>query len=321
MKPMISKKFTIYAWTVLAVNLLVILWGAVVRATGSGAGCGSHWPSCNGQVIPLAASIETIIEFAHRLTSGLAFLLVLGLFVWGLIAFPKGHPVRLGVTLAMAFMAAEALVGAGLVLFQWSVTGKALFIALHLVNTFLLLASLTLTGYWASGGSRVQLKGQGAAAWALVIGILLVMTIGATGAITAQGDTIFPVKSLAEGIAQDFSPGAHFILKLRVWHPVIAILTGFYTLFIALLFGMSRDERSVKRFSGILGGLFVTQMLVGLLNLVLLAPIPMQLIHLLLADSVWITLVLLSASVLSTEGKTVAASKEVPAALPVNSKQ
>lgn len=294
-----TKKFSIYSWIVLAVNLLVILWGAYVRATGSGAGCGSHWPSCGGQVIPLAASTETLIEFTHRATSGLAFLLVVGMLVWGLRAFPKGHPVRLGVTLAMSFMFVESLVGAGLVLFTWTIGGKAAFIALHLVNTFLLIASIALTGFWAKGGGPVRLEGQGGSLWALLIGLLLVMLIGATGAITAQGDTIFPAASLAEGIAQDLDPASHLIVRLRVWHPIIAVLTGFYTLFIAIVFGMLRSEPGVRRFAAALGGLFVIQLLAGLINLALLAPIPLQLIHLFLADLVWLALVLLSAAVLA----------------------
>lgn len=314
-----TKKFAGYTWTVLGVNLLVILWGAYVRATGSGAGCGSHWPSCNGQVIPLAPTTETMIEFIHRLTSGAAFLLVLGMFVWGLRKLPKGHPARWGVTLSMIFMVIEALVGAGLVLIEWTVGGKAAFIALHLANTFLLVASIALTAYWLTpelsgtepGGLR--LKEQGAAPWVFGLGLLLVMVIGATGAITAQGDTIFPVESLAEGIAQDFSPDSHFIIQLRVLHPIAAVVTGFYTLFLALMYGMLRTEPLIKRLATVLGVLFVVQLIAGLINLVLLAPIPMQILHLLLADLVWIAMVLLSASVLSAGEGVTAAEAQVPA--------
>ncbi len=46
--------FSRYAWGVLLWNVLVALWGAYVRATGSGAGCGSHWPTCNGEILPRA---------------------------------------------------------------------------------------------------------------------------------------------------------------------------------------------------------------------------------------------------------------------------
>ena len=109
-----------YAWGVLLWNVLVALFGAYVRATGSGAGCGAHWPTCNGEVIPRAPQVETLIEFTHRATSGLAFLSVLALFLWALRAFPKGHPARFGAGLALFFMVTESLVGASLVLFGWT---------------------------------------------------------------------------------------------------------------------------------------------------------------------------------------------------------
>src|SRR5437764_4034200 len=80
-----------YAWVVVAYNILVILWGALVRATGSGAGCGNHWPLCNGQVIPLSPRIDTVIEFTHRMMTGGASFIVLGLLVWTFRATVRGQ--------------------------------------------------------------------------------------------------------------------------------------------------------------------------------------------------------------------------------------
>jgi protoheme IX farnesyltransferase len=91
-----------YAWGVLVWNVLVALWGAYVRATGSGAGCGAHWPTCNGEIIPRAPQVETLIEFTHRATSGLAFLAVLALLILALRTLPKGHPARFGAGLSMS---------------------------------------------------------------------------------------------------------------------------------------------------------------------------------------------------------------------------
>src|SRR5512139_906295 len=157
-------RFAWFAWIVLVYNVLVVLWGAYVRATGSGAGCGSHWPLCQGVVLPRAPQIETIVEFTHRLSSGLVVLLALVLLTWAWRAYPKGHSVRLGAVMAMVFTVTEALVGAGLVLFglvaQNQSVARAFSVDVHLVNTFLLLASLTLTALWASGGRRVKLRGQ-----------------------------------------------------------------------------------------------------------------------------------------------------------------
>lgn len=300
-------KFAKYAWGVLGYNLLVILWGAYVRATGSGAGCGSHWPLCNGEVIPRAPGIETLIELTHRLTSGLAFLLVLGMLVWALRAHPKGSNVRLGAWLSMFFIFTEALVGAGLVLFEWVAddvsSGRVVSISVHLVNTFLLLAALTLTAWWASGGARLQLKDRGPVAWVFLAGALGMLVIGVSGAVTALGDTLFPVETLGEGLRQDFSPTAHFLVRLRVWHPIIAVLVGFYLMFVGGLVYMFRSDPWVKRFALGLVGLFIVQLLAGLVNLLLLAPVWMQLVHLLLADLVWITLVLLAAAEFSLAGE------------------
>ena len=293
-------RFAKYAWGVLVFNLGVILWGAFVRASGSGAGCGSHWPLCNGEILPRSPQIETLIEFAHRMSSGLAFLLVLGMFIWALRAFPKGHPVRLGSGLSMLFIITEALVGAGLVLFSWvaedASTGRVISIAVHLLNTFLLLAVLTLTAWWASGGDRLRLRGQGAIIWLFMFAYLGVLALGITGAITALGDTLFPAESLAQGVSQDFSPQAHFLIRLRVWHPLIAITVAFYTLFLAGLVAMFRVTSRIRRIAAYLALGFVLQLLAGLVNLVLLAPVWMQILHLLLADLVWIGLVLLGAA-------------------------
>jgi len=298
-------RFAKYAWGVLAFNLFVILWGAFVRASGSGAGCGSHWPLCNGEVIPHSPQLETIIEFTHRMTSGLSLLLVVGLLVWAFRAYPKGHSVRLGAVLAMIFMVTEALIGAVLVLFSWVAKnesiGRVISVALHQANTFLLLASLTLTAWWASGGKPIRLKGRGIGLWALGLGLFGVLILGVSGVVNALGDTLFPAKSLAEGISQDFSPTAHFLIRLRVWHPIIAISVGLYLIFVCGLVGMFRPEPILRRFVGLLIAFVLLQLTAGLVNVLLLAPVWMQLVHLFLADMVWIALVLVTANTLIQE--------------------
>jgi heme A synthase len=318
-------RFALFTWGVLFYNILVILWGAYVRATGSGAGCGSHWPLCNGVVIPRAEQLETAIEFTHRVTSGIAFILVVILFIWTRRVFGKGSAVRLGANLSLFFIVTESLLGAGLVLFEWvasdASTGRVISIALHLVNTFLLLAAITLTGWWASGGEPLRLRDRGILLWLVVIALAGVIVLGVSGAITALGDTLFPSASLAEGIQQDFSPSAHFVIRLRVWHPILAILVGLFLFFLSGLVGMfsrvdnrlpASDQnqrpthtglipKQVQAASAALVGIVLLQLFAGLINLVLLAPVWMQIIHLLLADLVWITLVLLSAILMSDQ--------------------
>jgi heme A synthase len=298
--------FAKYAWFVLGYNILVILWGAVVRATGSGAGCGSHWPSCNGEVIPPAPQVETLIEFAHRLTSGLAFLLVLGLLIWALRFYPKGHRVRKASGAAMLFIISESLVGAGLVLFEWVAgnisTGRVIVMAIHLLNTHLLLAAIVLTAWWASGGNPLRWREQPTKLkWRFIIGIIGVLVLSTAGAVTALGDTLFPSATLAEGIQQDLSPASHFIIRLRVWHPVIAALVGLYLIQFAFSLASNRRSTWNTRFAIALGSLFAAQLVAGMVNLILLAPVWMQIVHLLLADLVWIVLILLAAETLSLE--------------------
>jgi protoheme IX farnesyltransferase len=293
-----------YAWAVLAYNVGVILWGAYVRATGSGAGCGGHWPLCNGQVVPLSPQTATLIEFSHRVSSGLTLLAVLGLVIWAFRAYPRGHPVRLGAGLAAFFTLTEALVGAGLVLFQLVAQNasalRAASVAVHLTNTFLLLASLTLTALWASGGRPLRLQGQGWAAWGLGLGLAGVLLLGISGAITALGDTLFPSSSLVEGLRQDFSPTAQFMIRLRVFHPLIAVSVGILVIFVAYSLSSSGpDARTSRPLAMALAGLVAAQWLAGITNVVLLAPVWMQLLHLFLADLVWIVLVLLAATVLA----------------------
>ena len=293
-------RFAKYSWGVLFFNVLVILWGAFVRATGSGAGCGSHWPLCNGEVVPRAPQIETVIEFIHRTTSGLAFLLVLVLLVWALRAYPKGDRVRRAAALSFLFIVTEALVGAGLVLFKWvaqdASSGRAVTIVIHLVNTFLLLACLVMTAWFASGYFERQGTGISKRLPLLIIGLLGTIVLGASGALTALGDTLFPASSLAEGFQRDFSPTAHFLIRLRVFHPTIAVIVGLYLIILAGLIRIQVHQPITQRIARLLTIGVLLQLGAGTLNLLLLAPAWMQIVHLFLADLVWISLALLTIS-------------------------
>ncbi len=292
-----------YAWAVSAYNLGVILWGAYVRATGSGAGCGGHWPLCNGEVLPASPGAAMMIELSHRVTSGLALPIVIVLAVGAYRVYPRGNPVRWGASLAILFTVTEALVGAGLVLFGLTANNdsmaRAVGIAIHLTNTFLLLASLTLTAHWATGGRPLQWRGRGKLIWFLALGLAGVLLLGISGAVTALGDTLFPATSVIQGLRQDLSPTTLLLLRLRVIHPLIAVSVGIYIVLLARVVSALRASPEVKFWSAALIGLVVTQWVAGLLNIYLLAPVWLQLLHLLLADLVWMTLILLVASILA----------------------
>lgn len=290
--------FARFAWFVLAYNVAVILWGAVVRATGSGAGCGSHWPLCNGVVVPQSPAAHTLIEFSHRLTSGVALLLVLGLLVGALRRFAKGHAARFWAWASFGFILGEAAVGAGLVLFELVADNKsmarALFMGTHLVNTFLLLAALTLT---AHHGRSETGRGHARVTPGLAAGLMGMLLVGASGAIAALGDTLFPAGTLAQALQHDLSPTAHVLVRLRMLHPFLSIGVGL--LLVALAVRSLPQARTAAR---AVIGLVVAQCLLGAVNVALLAPIALQIAHLLLADLLWIALVLLAAS----SGRTVA---------------
>ena len=287
--------FARYAASVLAYNVAVVLWGAYVRATGSGAGCGNHWPLCNGVVVPQAPALTTIVEFTHRASSGIDVVLVGILLVWAWRAFPRGHLVRLGAVLSAVFLTTEALIGAALVKLEHvahnASAGRAYSLSGHLINTLTLLACLTLTVWWASGGSPLRFHNR--LSWLAAPGIVLAVLVGISGAIAALGDTLFPASSLAAGFRQDFDPASSIFLRLRLLHPLLALITGAWLIFYAE--ATAFRVPGAKRFARILEALVGLQIAAGATNLLLLAPVGMQMVHLLLADLVWISLVLLVA--------------------------
>jgi heme A synthase len=306
-----------FAWGVLGYNLLVILWGALVRATGSGAGCGAHWPLCDGEVIPRAPELTTLIEFSHRVSSGLALLLVVALVVVACRVRPAGHRARAAAVASLLLILVEAGIGAGLVLFELVANdaslARAFAMAAHLVNTFALLGALTLTAHFLAGGAPLRLRERRGAALGLLGAMVAVVLVGMSGAIAALGDTLFPARSLAEALQADLAPGAHLLIRLRLLHPVLAVATGVGLVGLAVLLPAAPEDRQ-GRFSGrALAGLALLQLLVGSLNVALLGPVWLQLVHLLLADLVWIALVRLGASVLGGDPVPQRVAQPIPA--------
>jgi heme A synthase len=294
-RPAGQKRFARFAWRILAYNLAVILWGALVRATGSGAGCGGHWPLCNGEILPQIAQAATIIELTHRVMSGVALVSAVALLAWAFRACPPRHPARRWATCAMVFMLTEALLGAALVLLghvaRNESVGRIYSLSLHLINTFLLLASLALSARWAAVANprpAAPPKFRYESLWPL----FALLAVAIAGAITALGDTLFPAHSLAEGVREDFASTAHFLVRLRIIHPALAIAAAGFLAWIAVPEFRKRRTPVLHWLAGGLLALTVCEVLAGIANILLRAPLPMQLIHLLIADTVWITLVL-----------------------------
>ncbi len=311
---MTKNRFPTFAWSLLGYNILVIVWGAFVRATGSGAGCGRHWPLCNGEIIPRGAVLETLIEFSHRVTSGLSLLGVIVLLVWALRAYPRGSLVRRGAQFSMFFMVTEALIGAGLVLLQYVATNvsvaRAFWMAGHLTNTFFLLAALTATAWWAARADlrRLQLRGHGLPGTALAAAIVATLILGISGSITALGDTLV----ITAGISPEDSPIVATLVELRIFHPLIAFAVGGVLLATAWIIMQRQPGILTRRLALGIVGLYTVQLACGALNVWLRAPVTIQLVHLFLTDLIWINLVVLTAVSLAQPVTEREATKGVP---------
>lgn len=296
------RRFVRFTWFVLVYDVLVVLWGAYVRISFSGDGCGRHWPLCNGELVPHAPHTKMLVELSHRVSSGGSLVLAVVLFAWAWRAFEKGAPARRGAAWVLGFTSAEALIGAGLVLLRLvahdvSLT-RAVSTSLHLTNTFLLLASLVITARTAGGASGPTLRGRGFLGALAGAAVLSVIVVGATGSIAALGDTLFPSHSVAEGLAQDVSAAAPLFIRLRAIHPFVAIGSGVLLLALATFAPIARPGRDVARLSRALTVAFFVQVGLGVVNIELLAPTWLQLLHLASADVVWVLLVLLATSAL-----------------------
>jgi len=295
--PVPSRALRWYAWGVLAYNVAVILDGALVRATGSGNGCGDHWPLCNGEIVQQHPKITTMIEYAHRATSGIALLAVIGLVVWTFRGTVKRHLARTAAVASLIFILNEALIGALLVLLgmtaQNESPARAVYLSLHLTNTLLMLGALALTAHFLSrrrGYMRgsVEMRGAGLA----VTGLIAIILTGITGSLAALADTLHPATSLRAAFAQDFSAHGSWLVHIRWVHPVISLIAGLIVLEIIVRATRTPENH---RLAAVLIGLLLLQFGLGVTDLTLLTPLTMQILHLLGADLLWIALVILAA--------------------------
>ncbi len=296
-----ARRFERLAWLTLTFAVGVIVWGAVVRATGSGAGCGNHWPLCNGGVVPFAPRAATVIEYAHRLTSGLLLIgsVALVWLAWRL--FPGGHLARRAAALSLMFVLFEAAIGAGIVLLQLVEQNasalRAGYIGLHLVNTMLLVGAMTMAA-WAARPRDVALSGAARARTTRLLryALIALLTVAAAGAIVALGDTLFPQASVAAGMRADFNPASSLLVRLRIWHPIVAVLTA-VSLVSILARGELLDDAALRQPARLATTLVLLQLALGAMNLLLLAPLWLQMAHLFVSNLLWIAVVWLWLSV------------------------
>ena len=282
-----------FAWGVVGYNILVILWGAVVRATGSGAGCGDRWPLCNGDFFPHHPRLATIIEFAHRSMTGVCTFLVLALAVWTFRATKNGHRARKAAVASVGLLVTEAILGAVLVLGGYVEhnisTARVVMQSVHFTNTMLLLAALSLTAWWLGNPKWLEIPSSSKRplVWTAWIAIGTTIVVGATGALAALADTLFPSPSLQAALASDFAATSPLLVRMRWMHPAAAVL-GFCCVIWLVLGARSR-------LSWLVAALLGLQFVLGIADVLLLAPTWMQIAHLLGADLYWIALVGLAA--------------------------
>lgn len=281
-----SRALPLFAGGVLGFMVLVILWGAVVRTTGSGAGCGDHWPLCNGDFVPRHPRLTTLIEFTHRSMSGICTALVALLGVWTFRSRAQGDRARRAVVWTGVLLLTEALLGAVLVkghFVENNASNLRVFMqCIHFTNTMLLLGALTVTWRWLAAGSQAHARFSRlpSIAW---ITLTATVVVGATGSVTALADTLFPAVSLRSALLQDFAAQAPLLVRMRWLHPAAAAIA---------LFGALLLVKSVKRGAArLLLLLIAAQVGLGVADVLLLAPTWMQMLHLLGADIYWIALV------------------------------
>ncbi|GGJ20624.1 COX15/CtaA family protein [Deinococcus roseus] len=287
--------FTTFAWLLFAYNVLVILWGAWVRITGSGAGCGDHWPDCNGTIFPRTHQVESLIEFTHRATSALSGFGAIGLVVWSRLAYPKKHPARTLAGWHLGFVILEGLVGALLVKKEWvgqdESFGRALFMPIHMANTLLLTGTAALTALRSQPRPAVlkPLLWVRISLWVAVVGTIL---MGMSGAVAALGNTLNPVDSLQEGLSRALTP-RYYLDQLKLLHPSLTVITSVLLVAWARVMASRFQVNPVQNAAAMLQTAILLQVIAGIFNYLLHAPGWLQVLHLLLACLLWLAVILL----------------------------
>ncbi len=295
------RKYRVLAWSVLIFNVGVVLGGAIVRATGSGDGCGESWPTCTDRLFPANPGVETVIEFSHRITSLLAIFGVIALYVFAVRLYEKGNRVRNGAAASLALLLFESLLGAALVIFGWvdqdASIGRMIIVPLHLTNTYILLGALTVTAWWSSGNPGPVKPVDARVKRDLILSGIGLVLLGATGALNALADSLYPAESFISGVTAEFSGDAPWLLEVRIFHPIIAIAVGFGVAYAVMRLAATATDRT-RQLGIAVSVLIVVQFFIGLINVMLAAPLEIQVIHLAIADTIWIIFLLFGASLL-----------------------
>jgi cytochrome c oxidase assembly protein subunit 15 len=300
-----SKNFARLALWTMRLTVLVVLWGAFTRLSGSGDGCGESWPLCKGVIIPEFAGAEIIIEFLHRATSGVVFILSALVAFFARRLYHRGHLARTCAAIAFVLMVTEALLGAVLVIFGWvdqsTSNARVISLSAHLVNTFLLLAAQACTVYFSvrerAVSSTAALKWRGL----LVAGFVFIAASGILGVVAALAHMLYPSGSLLAGLQADFASDSPLLVRLRIFHPLLSMGVALYILWFMSHLQRSALSQSVGRRARLVRTIIVGQLGLGVLVLLVGGPVLLKLLHLLVADLLVIAYATLGAELVSEE--------------------
>jgi heme A synthase len=273
----------------IVLSILSILAGAFVRATGSGDGCGSTWPTCKGKIIPQLSDSSEVIEFSHRSISGILLIVTLIIFIKSR-NMSKGTIIRTTVNFLTFFVIFEAAIGAVIVLYEWvglnSSLPRIIAVPIHLVNTFGLLACYAVL-YKVLLNNFKNIKQLWDRRFVFVAFLFLLS--GATGSITALADVLFPSASFYEGLMEDFDRTSELLTRLRILHPIVA--TG---LSVALIIESRKIQKDYKIDVKFLQLLVIVAVTLGVLNVLSNIVLLLSIFHLAIADLLWITYIYVS---------------------------
>lgn len=289
---MTKPQYKKFAFSLLIYTLLVILWGAWVRISHSGDGCGDTWPLCNGQLIPEAQQGKTWVEYGHRLMSGIYGFVVIYFWWAARKLYPVGHFARKAALATLIFMITEALLGAKLVLFGLVTNNdtpyRAFVMALHQINSFMLTGAVSLA--FAAATISVELPAPSKEDRYYKYMPWLIVVIGITGAWASLSNSLFPTDNLWQGFMDDFSNQSHFLIRLRGLHPFFALIGGGGLALFFWLKAQTAESILLERRSYQMSLTLVTAIVFGILTLLLHAPVWMKIVHLALAHTVWVLL-------------------------------
>ena len=296
----LQSRFCWFTWCLLVCTVAVIVSGDVVQATSSGAGCGESWPRCDGALFPSISDAHTAIEFTHRIATTVLSLgfIILVIGAWKL--YSRHHHIWTTTLIASGFLIVEILLGAALVLFGWVESnaswGRVFADVLHVINTFLLVGSIALIAWFARGYPTLNIDFSKYPTKLLTGSVTVILLIAITGTINSLADTL----ALSNEVDIDETPIALILINVRALHPVIAIVGGLGIFYVMLRLNYVTNDNFSKPLIAV-QAVIIVQFVVGMLNVLLLTPLEIQIVHLILAETLWVLVVLLIAQILTID--------------------